>query len=258
MLRKSYVLIALVLFSATAAAAPELRGSPQELEQYLQSETRTVSIRQTATENAYTDRARVSLTVTTEHKSLAEAIRLNRSLRLRTIQEFSAAGISSDDIRASKFSTSPQYGWFGKAPSSFEVINTIVVVVESEEQFQAVAAVADRQKEIQVSQTEFEHSQKDEFEKKVRQKAMDKVMEERQFYETQLGLSLRPVSFSVSTARPQPMRRRAQVESLALSDMEGGMAMDQAMQTGTFDEIRYMSSVQVLFEVETTHRSGGD
>ncbi len=251
MLRIWFVLIAISLVSMAANAAPELRGNPQELEQYLQSGTRTVSIRKTATETAYTDRARISLVVTTRDRLLAEAIRMNQEKRRSTIRDFVDGGISIDEIRSSKFSTSPQFGWFGSKPNSFEVVNTIIVTVESEKQFQLVAAMADQHKEISFSRTEFEHSLKEEFEKKVRQQAMDHVMEERGFYESRLDLVLKPVAFSTSEIRPERMRRQPVLEQMVLTARSTEADAGQIADVAGFDEVKYMASVVVVFEVTT-------
>jgi len=245
------IAIAVLFFSTMSVAAPQLSGNPQELKRYLQSRTDRVTIQKTATETAYTDRAKISLTVTTNHKLLAEAMRLNQSLRTATVREFTAAGIPPDAIHTSRFSTSPRYGWFGKEPNSFKVINTITVTAENAQQFQAVAEVADQHREIRFARTEFEHSRKEEFQKMVRQKAMDRIMEERHFYEQRLGLRLSPVRFQVADVMPHSPRFQPPVEEVVVTAHKQGGANEQIeQQAAGFDEIEYRASVAVVFHIE--------
>ena len=70
---------------------------------------------------AYKDTAKVSLMVSSDERSLSQAIEVNQALRLELLQEFVAAGIPQEDINNSKFSSSPQLDLFGRNPNSFEV-----------------------------------------------------------------------------------------------------------------------------------------
>ena len=84
----------------------------------------------------------------------------NQALRLELIQEFVAAGIPADDINNSKFSSSPQFGLFGRNPNSFEVSARMKIQVSSEEHLQLLAAAADEHDEVEFETTAFEHSEK--------------------------------------------------------------------------------------------------
>ena len=70
---------------------------------------------------AYKDTAKVSLMVSSDERSLSQAMEVNQALRLELLQEFVALGITQEDINNSKFSSSPQFGLFGRNPNSFEV-----------------------------------------------------------------------------------------------------------------------------------------
>ncbi len=74
-----------------------------------------------AAELAYSGLAKITLIVTTKTKTLASAMKQNNDLRDSVTQQLIKSGVSSDDIQSSKYSASPQFGWFGKSPSSFEV-----------------------------------------------------------------------------------------------------------------------------------------
>jgi len=66
----------------------------------------------------------------------------NQDLRLELIQEFVAAGIPTDEFNNSKFSSSPQFGLFGRNPNSFEVSARMEIQVSSKEHLQLLAAAA--------------------------------------------------------------------------------------------------------------------
>ena len=80
---------------------------------------------------AYKDTAKVRLMVTSDERSLRQAMEANQALRLELIQEFVAAGFPADDINNSKFSSSPQFGLFGRNPNSFKVSARMKIQVSS-------------------------------------------------------------------------------------------------------------------------------
>lgn len=247
---RSLPLLLALLFVALppAHAEPELRGKPDELKLFLQSGSRTVTLEDEATETAYSDQALVTLAVTTENRSLAAALQANQSLRSAVMGSLTQDGIAAENIRTSEFATSPEYGWFGSKPSSYKVVNTMVVRVADERQFQVVAGMADRYKEVQLSDTEFEHSGKEKSLERVRKAALEKVMSAKRFYEGELGLKLKPVAFATqgfgrgSVAFDEVVvttrKREAGSSSSESFDLPEG-----------FDEVEYRSRVSVTFEV---------
>lgn len=104
----------LCIMSTAAFSQPELKGNPEELRQFLHPVDRIVSLVGDANEKAYSDKAIVSLVITTEDKLLSNAIASNGQLRSTISEKLLAAGIKSAQIKSSTFSTSPEYGWFGK------------------------------------------------------------------------------------------------------------------------------------------------
>ena len=110
--------------------------------------------------------------VTSDERSLRQAMEANQALRLELIQEFVAAGFPADDINNSKFSSSPQFGLFGRNPNSFEVSARIEIQVSSEEHLQLLAAAADEHDEVEFESTALEHSEKNSFEDQVREMAL--------------------------------------------------------------------------------------
>lgn len=244
----SALLALLFLVLPPAHAEPELRGKPDELKLFLQSGSRTVTLEDEATEKAYSDQALVTLAVTTENKSLAASLQANQSLRSAVLASLTQDGIAAADIRTSEFSTSPEYGWFGSKPSSYKVVNTMVVRVADERQFQVVAGMADRYKEVQLSDTEFEHSGKEKSLERVRKAALEKVMSARRFYEGELGLKLKPVAFATQGSG-DGRARFEEVVVTARKRQEVPMAVEAFDLPEGFDEVEYRARVSVTFEV---------
>jgi len=234
------------------AGATELTGSPQELENYLQSKTRAVTIRDVATETAYTDVAKITLIVTTDDRSLAASLEANAATRERIRLLLTDAGIDPENINSAKYSASPQYGWFGKKPASFEVVNTLEVKVDSEDHFQRVAEIADREDTIRFGSVEFEHSEEELYKHDVREKALEKVLADAAYFESKLGLTLSPVAFQFSDVGVD-QQSGAMLEEVVVTAQRLGvrpsLSATPPAPPPTFDEISYRISVQVTFEI---------
>jgi uncharacterized protein YggE len=89
---KIHILLSIVAMSltVTARAEPELKGTPSELSRYLKDvpmreAPRIVSITGEAEVRVPAEQAVVTLKVTTENKSLHEALRLNQEARGKVI-----------------------------------------------------------------------------------------------------------------------------------------------------------------------------
>lgn len=255
-MRHSNVFLAtglLLAFIGQAAGATELSGNPEELRQFLQSQTRTVTLHSQAEETAYTDVAKVTLVVTTEKKELAESLDANSKLRESIRARLTALGVPADKINSSKYSASPQYGWFGKKPLSFTVINTLDVSIDSDRLFQDVAELADSDEQISFGGVAFEHSQKEAYEAKVRDKALQSIMEDKAYFADQLGLELRPVQFAYSDVRATAPGRFGLVEEMvATAERKAAVesfAPSSPAPMQSFNEVKYHVSVSVTFAV---------
>ncbi|MCH9695511.1 MAG: SIMPL domain-containing protein [Gammaproteobacteria bacterium] len=252
--KKLHVLMAFcfpMIFWATSSLAAELSGTPEELRGYLRSETRTVTISDNASEVAYSDLAKITLIVTTKAKTLASAMKQNNDLRGSVAAQLSKSGISSDDIQSSKYSASPQFGWFGKSPSSFEVVNSLVVTVSGDAAFRQVAEISDQSDTVIFGGVEFEHSKKEEYENKVRDKAVDEVLSDQAYFESKLGLKLQPVSFTFSDVRTSELNRYSGIEEVVVTASKLDSFGDVSVAApSSFDEVEYRVSVTVTFEVE--------
>ena len=245
----------LMVFSQLSLAQAQLSGTPDELREFLHPRPKTVNINGEGKLTAYKDEAKVSLMVTTEERNLSEAMESNQQLRLKLIQQFVDAGVPQEDINNSKFSSSPQFGLFGSNPNSFEVTARMEIAIKSEEKLQLLAAAADKHEEEEFESTEFKHSEKDTFETQVRELALQDVMEQKAYYENNLGLQLKAINFFYGGIRqiPRAATKAAMSQEIAM-DFSGGRAASTSAMAApvvapTFDEIEYQTSITVIFEI---------
>jgi len=244
----------LLFLPFSALAQPELSGTPDELRRFLYPNPSTVNITGSADISAYKDIAKVSLLVTTEERSLQQAMETNADLRQRMFDSFIAAGIAEQDINNSKFSTSPQFGIFGRNPSSFEVSARLEVSVSGEAHLQLLAQVADDNDEVVFEQTSFEHSAEDEFEDLAREEALTDIMEQKAYYESTLDMELKAINFFYAgveqIARSAPIALTQTANSTAFSrDAVPEPSRTAAAIAPSFDEVKYQTSVTVVFEI---------
>lgn len=250
--------LSICLLTFAANSAPEIKGNPEDLRSYFHPEEKIISIRDKAEETAYTDQAVVDLVVKTEDKLLAKAINLNSELRNTIRKELISSDLDGQSIKNSKFSSSPQYGWFGSKPSSFEVMNRVSVTIDSEKHLEILAKIADRYDEVTLSGTIFKHSKKEEFEKKVKQMALEKVLAKKSFYEKSLGIKLIPISFTESDIGFQATRGADMFEDeivvtgirASKEDSYSRKRKATSYNSDSFDEVKYHAVITVEFQVE--------
>ena len=246
------------LLPLAAVAQPELKGSPNELRQFLHPSEKIVTLSAEAEEKAYSDRAIISLVVTSEDKQLSTSISNNITLRESISQQLVTAGINPDHIKSSKFSTSPQYGWFGKKPDSYKVVNRMAVTITQESQLKTIASVADSKEQIELSDIAFEHSQKDAFKNQVKQLALEKVMKQKALYETSLGVTLTPVSFRDNRLWVRGTQGAQMLEEIVVTATKQSRSYNDSTENfsnsaapksveSSFDEIVYTAEVFVDF-----------
>lgn len=234
----------------------ELKGSPEALREFLHPRENRVSLSAQAEETAYSDIAIVSLVVSTKEKELAQSIEANGTLRDSIRKTMLAAGVSEEKINNSKFSSSPQYGWLGKKPASFEVVNRMAIEISTEAQLKAIAQITDQYEEVSLSGTEFKHSGKDAFMKQVKEKALAKIKDQQKLYEGQLNVQLTPVAFYdqnvgfKATHGAIQLQESTLVAKSSLAD-EYSRSRSQAPATAsrTFDEVKYTANITVEFKV---------
>ncbi|MCU7806986.1 MAG: SIMPL domain-containing protein [Candidatus Thiodiazotropha sp. (ex Semelilucina semeliformis)] len=256
-MKRTLLIIMLGLISNSVYSAPELKGSPQDLRGFLHPAEKIVTISGQAEERAYSDKAIVSLVISTEDKRLAQAISDNSLLRDKITKSLVTAGIQQDEIKSSKFSSSPQYGWFGSKPSSYKVVNRMAITISQETQLKEIALVADNHIEVELSDTEFKHTYSDDYNDKVKIKALKKVMKQKKYYEHTLGLKLTPIGIRDSNILQQATRGAMILDEFVVSaanqEKSGYATSVKGKRQGnrsSFDEVKYEANLSVDFKVE--------
>jgi len=251
---KWFSVIFLLMLPLVVMAKPELKGSPDELRNFLYPSEKVVSLRATAEEKAYADQAIITLVVTTEEKNLSDAMSSNSKIRADIVRSLVASGINESDIKSAKFSTSPQYGWFGKKPDAYKAVNRMSVTITTEKQLLAVAKVSDDKEAVELASTKYEHTKKSDYQQKVKQKALDKIMKEKDFYEKSLGVSLKTIGIRDVNFSQRPTRAAMQVEEVVVTARKSSssMAYDSAPPRPTsFDEVTYEAQLFIDFSIDT-------
>lgn len=105
-----------------------------------------------------------------------------------------------------------------------------------------------------MSDTTFEHTQKDKFEERVKLKALDNVMKQKAMYEQNLGVRLVPVGFKDTRITHAPTQGAAVLEEVVVSGIRSSSSsksnyVPPARKEASFDEIKYEASISVDFKI---------
>jgi uncharacterized protein YggE len=244
------------LMGFRAFAEPEIKGTASELAQFLNGVPKTVVVTGEAEVRVPAHRAVLSLKVTTENKSLQEALRLNLELRSKLTDHLKNLGISPERIQASKFSSTPKFGIFGDKAKSYRVENVMRVSVQDEKEFQSATGVVDKWAEVQFDGVEFEYTDKELQKQNAVAKACDNAGERKKIYEDKFGLKLLPARFDegqVAQRNAGPANygvAKGYVSSLTplSSDSVGTVAQESI---SSFGEMVYTAKVAVEYSVLT-------
>lgn len=242
------------LIPAVSLAAPELSGTPHELSQYLLDQKKIINIHGEAEEKVEADIATVAISVKTKENQLNQALQKNAEIRKNLKEKLIQAGIASDKIKSSKFSSTPNYGWFKDKPKNYEVSNEVKISITDEAQLQAIAKLVDSQKEIFLGTTEHEDSAKEDNKLKVLESALNYVQKKRALYEKNLGISLIPVRISSQNVFEQRTKIRHRAvkqasEGAYLSSQSADMALESPQPSSDFGSITYKANTIVEFIV---------
>lgn len=246
MKRKHLALALSCCLPALVHAAPELSGTPHELSQYLLEQKRIIAIQGQAEHKVEADRAVVAIAVKTKESQLSRALERNETLRSEIRETLQQAGIDPQAIKASRFSSTPDYGWFGDKPSSYEVNNEIKISITDEAQLQAIAKLVDSRKEVFFGNMEFEDSAREANEGQALESALKDARQQRRAYEQSLGLVLSPLRVSsqhvfARSAQPQPRLARDMMQR------EGASLSQAPPAANDFGSITYSANIVVEF-----------
>ena len=253
-------LISLLASSAlfNTAQATEIKGSPEELRKFLHPQKRSISLSANVERRVYADQAIVSVIVKNEAKTLANAMQANATLRAKLKTALVEAGVAANDIQNSKFSSSPQFGWFGDKPKSFEVINRVAVKINSEQALQSLATIADKFEEMSIANTEYKHTTKDALYEEMKEEAMQKILASKNYYEKTLGVKLKTLSFYDSGIQSNSTNGGRALEMIRVTGLREAeddfkasslSKPDYNSQQSSFEEIQYTSNMGVEFEI---------
>ncbi|MDH5178659.1 MAG: SIMPL domain-containing protein [Gammaproteobacteria bacterium] len=238
-----------LVFVSNVCAEPNMQGTPSELDAYLNKVPKTVYITANAREKINAGAAVVKLMVLTENKHLATAMADNSKVRQEIRKQCTVAGIKDKDISDAKFSSTPEYGWFGDKPSSYKVENMMSVRITNEAQLIKIAAIADTNPKVHFISNLPEVEDEDKIRRSLLAKALKTAQTKAKVYADELGLKLLPVSFSeegVIAQSPMPVQRRMKYR---MSSSEADMAPESA--PAQFGQSEYHMSVTVVYQVKS-------
>ena len=235
-------------------AEPEITGKPSELSAFL-DKSKPVEIFGEAEIKVPVDRAIVTLKVSSENRSLADAIGANRTLRGKLVEALAAKRIPADRVTASKFSSTPTLRWIGEKVKSYKVENFVQVSVKDEAEFQVVVGVGDQLSDIQFHSIESNPSDIETLRRDAMAKAIDDADKRKKIVEEKLGLKLEPRSVQEVSDMPMPYQnisnKRAyapMAKSDGLVSISGGTApVEAVVAPGGLGEIVVRAKVRVTY-----------
>lgn len=239
------LLFSSLMFPPSVLAEPELKGSAEVLSSFLDGMPKVVTIAASATEKVAAKKAVMNLLVETEEDALAEALRKNAEIRKKVRSVLSAEGILAADIRESKFSSIPEYGFFGNEPDSYRVSNVLSVGVTSEAQMIAVAEASDQDQQVRYVSSSAKVLDREAVKHQLLKEALLIAKKKAALYEAELGIKLEPAEFqedSIRFVEQAPLKRRAQ--SVASSYVASAPA------TTSFGETEFTLSIHVQYKLK--------
>jgi len=249
---KHLTLIALTLmFNSDLFAEPELTGTPGELTGYLQDIPQTVRITGKAEKKIPADRAIIHLNVTTEGRSLAEALSENRTLRAEITKNLLSTGLSTNHIRAAQFSSTPESGFFSDKVRKYTVKNGMKITVTNEDEFRSVAELIDAKEKVSYQKTEFELSTKKETERQLLAEACRDAVAKKALYETELLVTLTPVRFydgTVANTQPRTQSLRMKKDAYSSFSLSESDSYSPPVQ---FDEMKFHATLAIDYRLQT-------
>ncbi|MDK2858104.1 MAG: uncharacterized protein PWQ89_1223 [Verrucomicrobiota bacterium] len=245
---KSMLCCLLLTLTGPLFAEVELNGTPSELTGYLSALPETVMIEGSAEKKLPADRAVVHLKVTTESRSLDDALAKNQTLREAITTRLTDAGFPLNRIQADQFSSTPESGFFTDKTRSYKVENLMKAVAVNETEFRAIASLIDAHDEVTYEKTDFELSTQKEMERLVLAEACRDAVAKKALYEIELQVTLTPVRFNdgrISLVQPQLLIRRKMQTNAAVTE---SVSNEPPVQ---FDELEFKANVTVEYRLET-------
>ena len=132
----------------------------------------------------------------------------------------------------------------------------MAATIEDEDQLEAIARLADQNTEVELSDTTFEHSQEQEYNKKVKSQALARIMEQKADYEQVLGVKLSPIGIRTSNIGHRATRGAMALEEVVVTGTRmaredyASQSREPSYQSSSFDEIEYGAELSVDFKIQ--------
>jgi uncharacterized protein YggE len=192
---------------------------------------------------------------------LEAALKANQDIRKQMLEKLAKAQIDPNDVIASKFSSTPQYGFWSKRPKSYEVVNAVQIPVSNEKDFQVIASVVDSHEQIDYAGLSFEHSGKEQTRREAVAKACEDLMSEKAMYEKQLACRLYMKSFYEGRVADNAAllgggltggydKGYGYMYSGFATDETPPIAITGSEEAASFGEIKYTASVTAEFKLQ--------
>ncbi len=243
-----FALLIIILCPTLVQATPEIKGSPAELRSYLENLPKEVILKGEAKIVHQSESGVVTIGIRIEHNQLQKALRSSQETRKAISNKLVKAGISQNRIKGTKFSSTPEYGLFGKKPNNYIVDNLLKITVENEPELQVVAGIIDNYKEVYYQGLELKQQKKEEIKRQLLGMALANTQIRKEIYENQLKLTLKPVSFEENISVEKPEVRQYNTKSKrAYSSMGSAGHYNDDLSLG---EHVYYGSVHVKYHVK--------
>ncbi len=241
---KILTLVLFSFFSVVASAEPELTGTPSELEPFLNGIPKIVTFTATAKQQMAMSKAIVRLAVETESKELAVALQENLELRSFIKAELNKAGIPKSNIKESKFSSTPEYGFFDERPKSYKVENILAVEISDETQMIAVAALSDKLGQVQYLASKAKAEDKPSVKHALLEQAIQLAQDKAELFKSKLGLQLQAIEF-----QELPTEQIVVTGHRSLREKSGSTSYFSADIANSFGQSTQQVSVSITYAV---------
>lgn len=243
----TYILLIILISSTIAHATPELKGSPTELSSYLSNLPKVVALTGEAKIVLQAESGVVTIGIRSENPQLQKALQNSQKLRKQISGQLVKSGFAQKSIKGTKFSSTPEYGLFGKKPNNYIVDNLFKITVENESQLQEVASIVDDYKEAYYQGLELKEQKKEEIRRQLLDFALANANDRKEVYETKLELTLKPISFEENISVEQPeVKLRHNTSKRAYSSIDGGSSYGENLSLG---EHVYYGKVHIKYQI---------
>jgi len=208
-------------------AGVSIEGSPDEATAFLLKGEPRVSLRGSASTVVEATTVNLSIIITADAPTSAMAAGLIDQKTTELLDKLKAAGIERGQMKVPKFTTiTPRYG-NSENVKGYSASSSLTAELSEQKQYLDLIAVTDRISGVSIADLQYDHSQLANIHKTILANACKRVLTRKEIYEQNLGVTLRPISFTEEDGTERP------------SSADGSR----------FGQIPVKASIRVLFEV---------